>query len=70
MQSYQTRKPAVPRPKQVAYGEDGKVVVAGSDHGVVYVFGKKDASTLDRLMHPEGGLVQALTVSRYPQVAA
>lgn len=49
-------------PKQVAFGEDSKVVVGGSDHGVVYVFDRKTASPLQILRHGDDEMVQTLAV--------
>ena len=47
------------------FGEDGKVVVGGSDHGVVYVFDRRTGSRLDILRHADAGLVQTIAVSGY-----
>lgn len=47
------------------FGEDGKVVVGGSDHGVVYVFDRRTGSQLDILHHANAGLVQTIVVSGY-----
>lgn len=49
-------------PKQVAFGEDTKVVVGGSDHGVVYVFDRKSGLPVHVLRHGDRGMVQTLTV--------
>jgi outer membrane protein assembly factor BamB len=49
--------------KQVVFAEDSKVVVGGSDHGVVYVFDRDTGVSLDRLCHASGGLVQTVAVS-------
>lgn len=59
---FPTGTPSRKLPKQVAFGEDSKVVVGGSDHGVVYVFDKKTASPLQILRHGDQGMVQTLTV--------
>ncbi|KAF8500664.1 hypothetical protein BU17DRAFT_72065 [Hysterangium stoloniferum] len=48
-------------PKQVAFGEDSKVIVGGSDHGAMYVFDRRMGATLDVLHHTDEGLVQTLT---------
>jgi hypothetical protein len=50
-------------PKQVVFGEGSKVVVGGSDHGVVYVFDRKTTSSIQVLRHSDRGMVQAVTVS-------
>jgi hypothetical protein len=51
--------------KQVAFVEDSKVVVGGSDHGAVYVFDRETGGILDVLRHAEAGLVQTITVSSF-----
>ena len=50
-------------PKQVAFGEDARMVVGGSDHGAVYVFDRKTGNIMDILHHADKGLVQTITVS-------
>jgi hypothetical protein len=60
--NYPTGTPIRKLPKQVAFGEDAKVVVGGSDHGVVYVFDKRTGSPLHILRHQDRGLVQTITV--------
>jgi hypothetical protein len=49
-------------PQQVAFGEDCKVIVGGSDHGIVYVFDRKTGTPLQVLHHADRGLVQTVTV--------
>jgi hypothetical protein len=49
-------------PKQVAFGEDSKVVVGGSDHGAIYVFDRKTGKPLQVLHHGDTGLVQTIAV--------
>jgi hypothetical protein len=50
-------------PKQVTISEGGRIVVGGSDHGIVYVFEESTGTILDVLSHEEQGLVQAIEVS-------
>ena len=53
-------------PKQVLFGEDGKVVIGGSDHGSIYVFDRRTGEVLQVLKHADsgmGGMVQTVTVS-------
>ncbi|KAF8579382.1 WD40 repeat-like protein [Ramaria rubella] len=45
----------------VTFGEDGKVIVGGSDHGVAYVFDQVKGTNLDVLQHAKKGLVQTIT---------
>ena len=63
--NFSTGVPTKRYPKQVEFGEDCRVVVGGSDHGVVYVFDRKTGAVLDVLRHAERGLVQTITVSRF-----
>jgi hypothetical protein len=60
--NYPTGTPIRRLPKQVAFGEDTKIVVGGSDHGAIYVFDKRTGSPLHVLRHQEQGLVQTITV--------
>jgi hypothetical protein len=62
IRTFSTGRPKKGVPKQVAFGEDSKVVVGGSDHGAVYVFDRRTGATLDILHHADEGLVQTLTV--------
>lgn len=49
--------------KQVVFGEDGKVIIGGSDHGSVYIFDRKTGTPIEVLRHALKGLVQAVAVS-------
>lgn len=49
--------------KQVAFGEEGRIVVGGTDQGAVYVFDKNDGKVLSILRHGDRGIVATLTVS-------
>ena len=49
-------------PKQVSFGEDGRILVGGSDHGAVYIFDTATACPMDLLRHSDCGLVQTITV--------
>lgn len=51
------------RPKQVAFGEDGRIVVGGSDHGKVFVFEKATGLLLETLMASGDANVHTVTVS-------
>jgi len=51
-------------PKQVSFGEEGTVLVGGSNHGAVYVFDTATGCPLDLLRHSDRGLVQTITVSQ------
>ena len=43
--------------KQVAFAEDLRLVVRGSDHSSVYVFDRRTRAPLDVLHHADKGLV-------------
>lgn len=62
IRTFPTGNPSRHLPKQVAFGEDSKVIVGGSDHGAVYVFDRKSGKPLQVLHHEDGGLVQTITV--------
>jgi glucose dehydrogenase len=47
----------------VLFGEDGKVVVGGSDHGSIYVFDRRTGEQLQALKHADG-TVLTITVRR------
>jgi hypothetical protein len=64
IRAFPTNRPKMTVPKQVAFAEDSKVVVGGSDHGVLYVFDRRSGSRLDVLRHASEGLVQTITVMR------
>ncbi|KAG2365223.1 WD40-repeat-containing domain protein [Suillus spraguei] len=61
LRTFATGLPSVSVPKQVAFGEEGKVVVGGSDHGLVYIFDWKTGETLETLHHADTGLVQTIS---------
>jgi outer membrane protein assembly factor BamB len=63
VQTFATAVPTVSVPKQVAFGEEGKVVVGGSDNGLVYIFDRKTGQILETLHHTDTGLVQTISVS-------
>lgn len=51
------------RPKQVAFGEDGRIVVGGGDHGKAYVFEKATGHLLETLAVAGDTNVHTVTVS-------
>lgn len=63
LRNFPTGTPIKRLPKQVGFGEEAKVVVGGTDHGVVYVFDRKRGARLDTLDHGNKHLIQAITVS-------
>lgn len=56
-------------PRQVALAESGRVVVGGSDCGVIYLFDRRTGAPLDVLRHTERSLIQAITVRREREAA-
>jgi hypothetical protein len=62
IRTFPTGTPNKLLPKQVAFGEDAKVVVGGSDHGAIYVFDRKTGKPVQVLHHADDGLVQTITV--------
>ncbi|KAI6124732.1 hypothetical protein EDD16DRAFT_1517372 [Pisolithus croceorrhizus] len=57
-----TEPQSVPIPKQVAFGEESKIIVGGSDNGSVYLFERRTGQMLAKLAHSKTGLVQTITV--------
>jgi hypothetical protein len=55
-------RPSISQAKQVAFAEEGRVVVGGSEHGVVYIFNRLSGLTLATLDHGSG-MVQTIAVS-------
>ena len=51
--------------KKGVFGEKGSIVICGSDHGKVYVFGTNKGETLQTLKHGKGGLIQTVEVRIY-----
>lgn len=49
-------------PKQVAFGEYGRIVVGGSDHGRAYVYEKDTGDLLETLVASPGQSLQTITV--------
>ncbi|KAG1892293.1 hypothetical protein F4604DRAFT_1672345 [Suillus subluteus] len=60
LQTFVTALPSMSVPKQVAFGEEGKVVVGGSDNGLAYIFDRKMGQVLETLHHADAGLVQTI----------
>lgn len=54
--------------KVVDFLENSRIVVGGSDHGIVYLFDRDTGETIDTLRHADGGLVQIIAVrAKYPK---
>ncbi|KAG1761662.1 hypothetical protein EDD22DRAFT_732608, partial [Suillus occidentalis] len=63
VQTFVTALPSLLVLKQVAFGEEGKVVVGGSDTRLAYIFDRKTGQVLETLHHTDAGLVQTIVVS-------
>jgi hypothetical protein len=62
IREYVTGAPRKTYPKQVGFAEGQRMVVGGSDHGKVYIFGRKTGEVLQRLHHGKDELVQTIAV--------
>ncbi|PIL30392.1 hypothetical protein GSI_07578 [Ganoderma sinense ZZ0214-1] len=60
LRTFPTGPPTRFLPRQVVFAERWKAIVAGSDHGAVYVFDRTTGTPLDVLRHPAKGLVQTV----------
>jgi hypothetical protein len=61
--SYPTANPVRRMPKQVAFRENARIIIGGSDHGIAYVFDWQTVLPLQMLCHSSKGIVQTVTVS-------
>jgi hypothetical protein len=50
------------RPRQVRYGDDSKVIVIGSDHGIVYVYDRRSGELVAKLSLKGQDWVQTIAV--------
>lgn len=50
------------RPRKVWLGEDSTIIVAGSDHGTVYVYDRRHGNLLDQLTTGSEDWIQTVTV--------
>ena len=55
-------KPLKLYPKQVTFAEKGRVIVGGSDTGIVHILDKTSGDMLQLLQHSKSGWVQTVTV--------
>jgi hypothetical protein len=69
VRNFPTGTPIRRHPKQVTFGENGQVVVGGSDHGIVHVFDRMTGNKLAELRAADGGMVQTVMV-RPPKYSA
>jgi len=52
-------------PKGVAFANNSRAVVGGSDHGLVYIFERKTGQVLKKLRHSKSGGVETISVCVY-----
>jgi hypothetical protein len=64
LRKFITKTVDVRTPKQVVFCEEGKALVGGSDHGLVYVFDRRSGEGIDEIPHADGGMVQTVSVCR------
>ena len=64
IRTFVTKDPRKTYPKGVCFASDSRIVIAGSDHGLVYIFERKSGRCLDTLKHTNEGGVQTITVSK------
>ncbi|KAG2120414.1 uncharacterized protein F5147DRAFT_562352, partial [Suillus discolor] len=62
VRTFITAPPSISVSKQVAFGAEGRLVVGGSDNGLVYIFERKTGKLLETLHHSNAGLVQTIAV--------
>ena len=62
IRTFLTDPPSVHVPKQVAFGEESKVIIGGSDSGAVYVFKRRSGNLRQKIAHATSGLVQTISV--------
>ena len=55
-------KLVVSKPKQVAFGEKGAIVVRGRECGGVHIFDCKSGGLVQKLQHANKGLIQTIAV--------
>ncbi|KAI6029985.1 hypothetical protein EDC04DRAFT_2605598 [Pisolithus marmoratus] len=62
VRTFITTLASIPIPKQVAFGEESKVMIGGSDTGCVYVFSRQMGALIETLSHTNTTLVQTIAV--------
>ncbi|KIM55531.1 hypothetical protein SCLCIDRAFT_134529 [Scleroderma citrinum Foug A] len=65
IKTYNT-KPLKLYPKQVTFAEKGRVIVGGSDTGIVHILDKTSGDVLQLLQHSKSGQVQTITTHEAP----
>ncbi|KAJ6579910.1 hypothetical protein B0H10DRAFT_2099315, partial [Mycena sp. CBHHK59/15] len=51
------------RPRKVCFADESRVIVCGSDHGIVYVFDRRSGDTLDELRIDASDWVQTIATT-------
>jgi len=63
-----TKKAKRRYPKGVAFADRSRLVVGGSDHGLVYIFERKTGLVLKTLKHARKGGVETIAVRIIPSM--
>lgn len=63
VRTFLTREPVKTYPKGVAFANNCRAVIAGSDHGRVYIFDRKTGRNIKTIKHGKEGGVQIIGVS-------
>ncbi|KAI0640379.1 WD40 repeat-like protein [Trametes meyenii] len=67
--TFPTRQPTRFLPRQVAFVDDARAIVGGSDHRAVYIFEHKTGAPLEVLRHAQQGLVQTVATTEHDGVS-
>ena len=70
IRSFSTGPASVPVSKQVAFSEEGKVMIGGSNNGCIHVFNRRMDKLIEMLHHMSATLVQTITVCLVMLVSA
>ncbi|KAF8451041.1 hypothetical protein L210DRAFT_961584 [Boletus edulis BED1] len=62
IRTFITDPPSIQVPKQVAFGEDYRIVVGRSNKGTVFVFDRRTGNILDTIQHASATLVQTIAL--------
>ena len=57
-----TRRATITNPKVVKFCDGSRMVVGGSDHGLVYIFDTSTGKVLDKLQHALNGPSEIIAV--------
>ena len=63
VKTFVTKDVVKTHPKCVAFGDRSRLVIGGSDHGLVYIFEQKTGQVIKTLKHASRGGVETIAVS-------